>query len=1012
MLPVYLSIEGLYSYQQKQEIDFTRLTEAGLFGIFGKVGSGKSTIIEAISFALYGETERLNKQEKRTYNMLNLKSEGAHIVFDFLNYQNRKFRFVARWKRRKRFEETTTLERIAYEWRGDSWVPMESADAGLVTNLSYPNFRRTIIIPQGQFKEFLELRGKDRSEMMKEIFNLDRFDLGPKVSALQKKNNSLLEHLKGALSGFESVSMEVLAAKQEELASAQKTLAAVRAETSVLEQEIARLTEGRRLRADLAIKQQEAAKLLNEQAKIDTLEKDLNIYERTSVAFREILHHTQQLNKEKEQLTFKIETLTGKKQDILSQLEQQEQEWENIVAEYLRLDAFKAESDDLQLLVGIAQNRKLQASLNKRIADGQPHLLRVQEEEKKLLEAIGAKESELESLKNSKIDTSILLALESWYQTDEHLSAQIEQLGKQADLLRGELAEIASIFDTQGLAIDAWEALLLDQEDQWNTALIELQHEETQLQVQTKLAAFAHDLVEGQACPLCGSLDHPSPMIMHDLHLYEKDLTDRRSELRNNLRQLKEKYQQLMQASTRWKEKNEQVEQVDSAHMQLLERRSLHRQQFSWDSFSATDKTLFLSYKDKNKLEEQHIKRVEQTLKDARSQLQDTQLKIEKYRNSLNEFEQRMAVTAGLIQQSEAQLRILTVQDFALLDETQLLYRKLQVEEKVRLLEDSHKRLSESIQQLKTNFAHINGERSAAKEQFQQLYQQLSARQAEISALLKEHGFGDIMQVQQILQRNIDIDSTKKVIQEFHVRLDSLSSQIADLEKRVAEDQFDEVTFEEKMNLHSLKREELELQIRFTGALEKECARLQVEFAKKEKLLDAYEKLNLRKSNLTTLENLFRGSGFVNYVSSIHLQRLCEIANVRFHRLTRNKLSLTVNENNEFEVVDFLNNGFRRSVKTLSGGQSFQASLCLALALAENVQSLNKADKNFFFIDEGFGTQDAESINVVFETLQYLHKERRIVGIISHVEELKERIPRAVTVVNDVNNGSQLHYVG
>src|SRR5690606_40106734 len=104
----------------------------------------------------------------------------------------------------------------------------------------------------------------------------------------------------------------------------------VRAETSVLEQEIARLTEGRRLRADLAIKQQEAAKLLNEQAKIDTLEKDLNIYERTSVAFREILHHTQQLNKEKEQLTFKIETLTGKKQDILSQLEQQEQEWENI----------------------------------------------------------------------------------------------------------------------------------------------------------------------------------------------------------------------------------------------------------------------------------------------------------------------------------------------------------------------------------------------------------------------------------------------------------------------------------------------------------------------------------------------------------------------------------------------------------------------------------------------------------------------------------------------------------
>src|SRR5690606_20061013 len=142
---------------------------------------------------------------------------------------------------------------------------------------------------------------------------------------------------------------------------------------------------------------------------------------------------------------------------------------------------------------------------------------------------------------------------------------------------------------------------------------------------------------------------------------------------------------------------------------------------------------------------------------------------------------------------------------------------------------------------------------------------------------------------------------------------------------------------------------------------------------------------------------------------SIHLQRLCEIANQRFHRLTKNNLSLTINENNEFEVIDFLHNGFRRSVKTLSGGQTFEAELCLALALAENIQSMNKADKNFFFIDEGLGTQDPESMNTVFETLQYLNRDNRIVGIISHVEELKERIPRAITVINDTEKGSQLH---
>lgn len=74
---------------------------------------------------------------------------------------------------------------------------MESADATHITNLTYQNFKRTIIIPQGQFKEFLDLKGKDRSDMMKEIFNLDKYDLGPKVSVLQIENNRKIEHLQG-----------------------------------------------------------------------------------------------------------------------------------------------------------------------------------------------------------------------------------------------------------------------------------------------------------------------------------------------------------------------------------------------------------------------------------------------------------------------------------------------------------------------------------------------------------------------------------------------------------------------------------------------------------------------------------------------------------------------------------------------------------------------------------------------------------------------------------------------
>lgn len=1010
MLPLYLSIEGLYSYQDKQEIDFSYLTEAGLFGIFGKVGSGKSSILEAISFTLYGETERLNKQEKRTYNMLNLRSEVANIVFEFLNYEGRKFRFTAQWKRRKKFEDTTSLERYAYEWKDGAWIPLDSNDGAAVTQLTYPNFRRTIIIPQGQFKEFLELRGKDRSEMMKDIFNLNRFDLGSKVSLLQRQNNSKLEQLSGALSGFDTVSSEVLENKQQELETTQHHLTLVKGETVALEKEVNRLMESKKTRQELSDKKEEVREYLLEQPRITQLEKDLRTYERTQLAFREILNHTHNLNKEKEQLTHKIEQLTSRKTDVLNRLEKEESEWEKIAPDYQRLDLFKGESEDLKLLVRILQNKEQKKIFNKRIQDGKPYLVQAQEEEKSLSSSIEKEENKIEELKNTRVDTSVLLAMEAWHQTNDNTSTSINELKQHIQQLQKEIQETAKAFEKQALPIDNWEASLLGQETNLNNEFTTLQQEETQLKVQAKLSEFVDNLVDGQPCPLCGALDHPHPMASHDMAIKVQHVLAQQQEIKQQLQQLQVIHQSLTAASIRRRDKSAQLAQLESNLQNISERHRIHQEQFRWEAFSPTDKTAFLAYKDKNYLAETHIRAGEASLKDLRMQWQTSQSKIEKYKNSITEFEQQAVVLDQLNEQYTLQLRRLKTTDFEEYDETALINNKQETENKIKYLEECYKKLSESIQSLKTDFAHINGERAAAKEQFQQLYQQLNSKQAEISALLKEHGYGDIIQVQQILQKNIDVERTRQTVQEFNVNLQILLRHITDLEKRIAHDNYEESVYQEKTTLYTLKREELELQIRVTGALEKEYARLRVEFEKKEKLLEEYEKLKLRKSNLTTLENLFRGSGFVNYVSSIHLQRLCEIANQRFHRLTKNNLSLAINENNEFEVVDFLNNGFKRSVKTLSGGQTFQASLCLALALAENIQSMNKADKNFFFIDEGFGTQDPESMNTVFETLQYLNRDNRIVGIISHVEELKERIPRAITVINSTDKGSQLQY--
>jgi exonuclease SbcC len=101
-----------------------------------------------------------------------------------------------------------------------------------------------------------------------------------------------------------------------------------------------------------------------------------------------------------------------------------------------------------------------------------------------------------------------------------------------------------------------------------------------------------------------------------------------------------------------------------------------------------------------------------------------------------------------------------------------------------------------------------------------------------------------------------------------------------------------------------------------------------------------------------------------------------------------------------------MNDGHLRSVKTLSGGQTFQASLALALSLADSIHKLAGSSENFFFLDEGFGTLDKETLEIAFDTLKSLRKENRIVGVISHVEEMQAEIETYLKVTNDEEQGS------
>ena len=297
MIPLQLTLEGLYSYQKRQTIDFQTLTEAGLFGIFGQVGSGKSSILEAISFALYGETERLHSRDNRAYNMMNLKSNRSYIEFDFINFENKKFRATREFKRNSKNFEDVKASAVLYEWKNDTWVTLETTKADEIIGLTYANFKRTIIIPQGQFKEFLELGAKDRTVMMKEIFGLERFDLQYKIADLSNENKSKTGFLEGQLQGYEEINEDYISRQKEIVKQQTEIYNSISLEFKDLEKKHLKQTT---LKADFELlghKTELLKKLEIQKIEVDVLEKKTEKYDQVFKVFNPLLSEKLKLEK-------------------------------------------------------------------------------------------------------------------------------------------------------------------------------------------------------------------------------------------------------------------------------------------------------------------------------------------------------------------------------------------------------------------------------------------------------------------------------------------------------------------------------------------------------------------------------------------------------------------------------------------------------------------------------------------------------------------------------------------
>lgn len=1007
MIPLSLTIQGIYSYEKEYTIDFKDLASEGVFGIFGKVGSGKSAIVEAISVALYGRTERYAVSGMAA-NILNLNSDVGKIIFTFNNFKGDTYQTTTRLVPRKGDKKEVRRDFKILKQVEEEWQACEENIEDII-GLNYANFKRTILIPQGQFREFIELKPSEKNQMMQELFQLDRFDLygnTAKLLSLTKEEKQYSEGVLSQLQPFMDVNVE-----DEEKSIQEITLKvdALQKETSEKEQALKLLEEQH---ASWLKWKEVAAKLkdLEEQkANMKTLEENIKRQERfqlyikspylqwkdSTAQQKELQAQNQQIHKKTNELIADFKALEAQQKT----LQEKEQTWPKRKEQLKQYD----------YLIAII---KLSNELSSKVIE----IDQIKVQEKQLRADLGninlkieATNDTAEEKEKQLIAPDHLLSIQKAFQELNLYHKEKHRLEQQIKEQNQSLENIENYFKTQKLDLNDWKTTLESRlsalESEEKTKSSTLHH----LKVHATLEKFSEHLQEGEACMLCGALEHPQPLVAHP----EKTLADIKSlEEKINTTQTYIKDLNNILLTCELKEKShtdhqQKIKELTEELFFILEKSKAHINNTSiWNHFQPDQEELFnqkLKEAEKTRSEWLQLREEVKKLMNTKEELQSNLQKLQERLQPLHSASQHLE---GRIQNGKEMVDSLPLEwidsknNIILNSEKEAL--KLQIEKEENQWENINKAIQENQKQ-KHGLSEIAKKQQLDLEGLQKRHEQLKL---ELDESMKRYEFLDLNELDQLLNTTFSLEKSKSELATYQSEFEKWLFQSQQFDENVQ--QFNVANLEQaklatKNIQEVLKQANHELLLKIEKL--KEIKSKQIDFQKEFKKL---QKIEERANNLSTLAELFKGKKFVEYASAYWLKRLVFNSNKYFEKLTHNQLSLQLNEDLEFEIVDYLNGGQTRVLRTLSGGQSFQVSLSLALALAEGVQSNFNASEQFFFIDEGFGTLDDDAIQQVYETLTKLISDKRKIGIISHVTGLQEQVPRHLKIIKKEEGGSVL----
>lgn len=1168
MKPILLKIKGLNSFLEEQEIDFERLASRGLFGIFGPTGSGKSSILDAVTIALY---DKIARDTGKYRDFINKEADTAFVSLKFKlgTGENGKEYTAERLYKRTDKAACKAVSARLYEKNSAGEItvladkPTETTkETEKILGLSYEDFSRSVVLPQGKFNEFLNLAGRDRRDMLERIFRLEKYGerLTGRIKARFSQEKAALANLESKLSVYEGICQEKWEEEKLELEKIRKEKEESNKEWQekqkqwnekkqclelVQEKEIfLKKKEELNKQKDSILAQEKQlywakkgaeivpflkswmdARKNREESQEKEKEKNWNWEQREkeSSTFHEC-HKTAYQKKEKEYpLLLKKEEELKLAVTLQKEIDRLQQERKTLLDQYhlLKKECEGQKQDWNQMIV---QKEKLSSRFVQISEEKQKSF--VDPDYRRMIQQGAETENKRKEWQNrrEKIEEKFVLLvqeIEQEQQKKKKLSLHIEEKAelhkKEKELQQVLLTEIPD-FNTKLLTITEeeirlegkWKEALErekkiqafeEQKQELDKSLFEKQEQVQRLEKITKekwegykqkaeavhqmdlsnmAGKLAQTLQEAEPCPVCGSLHHPSPaqrkteVFLEKTEVEEaeqdwkkaqdvlsqKKLTLERMQLQAE--QVKEELQKLQAAmdgvsAEEWKkqlENRKMQKKVISDDLAEMEKQQKKREQKITEmekemnalnaSFVRTEENrshlskrkeelaeekkqcnieeeqleketksiaeechLLLSFEEECKgltKKEAVYHKLETEEKEVRTELDKIEKKKEALGEEIKEKESKILIitTQGsekrtVIEEKKEKIKVLTGEEEA--NEKALEEIKIKCSSLLREEEEARQKweLSEEARQ---KAAHEKSSASRERETYEKLEQKLEKELKEKEA---ELGFQNEEEIQKILLPSEKRVQLEQHLERYKAKWEETERNIARLDERLAgksvnreevEEEGKQVTelFQRKEETTSLFAVQTE-KIRMIEEKLQEVAVLEQEVKARQRSTAIYE----------DLAKLVAGNTFVEYIAVTQLEYITKEASKRLKAITKGRYALELN-NGDFIIRDDFNGGVKRRPSTLSGGESFLTSFSLALALSSKIQMTNHAPLQFFFLDEGFGTLDNQLLDVVMTSLESLHQEHLSVGIITHVEELRNRIPIKL-MVEPANQG-------